>query len=375
VLPLSFGIVRDEFPEAKVAGAIGVIAALSAVGAGLGLVLGGPIVEALSFRWLFWFPMLALLLTLVACYLVVAETPRQTSGGINWLAAGLLSVWLVALLLPLSDSAQWGWMSVPTLALLGVAAVVAGVWYAVERRSAHPLVDMGMMRIPVVWSNNLVALLFGVGMYSVLAFLPQFLQTPSSTGYGFGASVTESGLFLLPSTMVMFVAGLMCGRLTLRFGGKAVLVTGATIAIIPLLLLVVAAESKWVVVGAMAIMGAGFGMAFAAMSSLIVEGVPIAQTGVASGMNANIRTIGGSVGTAVMVSVVTASAHGTGVPTAAGYQHGFIMLTGAAVGAAVASLLVPGGLRPPSRAQLAEALPHPEAGLVAGATLLGDRPE
>ena len=102
------------------------------------------------------------------------------------------------------------------------------VWVWAEARSDSPLVDMRMMRIPTVWTVNLVALLFGMGMYSMFAFLPQFLQTPDDvTGYGFGASVTESGLLLLPQTVATFLAGLLSGRLAARFGSKAVLVVGA----------------------------------------------------------------------------------------------------------------------------------------------------
>jgi len=88
----------------------------------------------------------------------------------------------------------------------------------VESRSAHPLIDMRMMRIPVVWTTNLVALLFGVGMYATFAFLPEFLQTPAAAGYGFGLSITLSGLILLPSSVAMFIVGIASGRLTRRFG-------------------------------------------------------------------------------------------------------------------------------------------------------------
>ena len=85
---------------------------------------------------------------------------------------------------------------------------------------------MRMMRIPAVWTTNLVALLFGVGMYAAFAFLPEFLQTPPSAGYGFGVSITQSGLILLPMSVAMFVFGIASGRLTSRFGAKAVLVAG-----------------------------------------------------------------------------------------------------------------------------------------------------
>ena len=81
VLPLSFGIIRDEFPRAKVAGAVGVIAALAAAGAGLGIVLAGPIVQALNYHWLFWIPAIILGGATVAAKLIVPESPVRTAGG------------------------------------------------------------------------------------------------------------------------------------------------------------------------------------------------------------------------------------------------------------------------------------------------------
>jgi predicted MFS family arabinose efflux permease len=234
---------------------------------------------------------------------------------------------------------------------------------------------MRMMRIPVVWTTNLVALLFGVGMYATFAFLPEFLQTPSSAGYGFGASITHSGLILLPMSVTMFCFGVASGRLTLRFGGKMVLVAGSFISVVPFVVLVLASSHQWEILVALALMGVGFGLAFSAMSNLIVEGVPRDQTGVASGMNANIRTIGGSIGAAVMSSIVAASARPDGLPLKSGYTHGFELLAGAALAAALAAMLVPTGLRALGRDEMQAALPHAELGLVAAGTLVGDEPE
>jgi MFS family permease len=256
-----------------------------------------------------------------------------------------------------------------------LAVLLAAAWMAVETRSSRPLIDMRMMRIPVVWTTNLVALLFGVGMYATFAFLPEFLQTPRSAGYGFGASITESGLILLPSSVAMFVLGIASGRLTRRFGGKAVLVAGSVLSVGTFVLLTVAHERRWEILVAMLVQGIGFGMAYAAMSNLVVEGVPAHQTGVASGMNANIRTIGGSIGAAVMSSIVTSSAHAGRLPTENGYTGGFAVLTVASVGAALAAFFVPATARKLSMADRADSLPHAELGLLAGGTLVGDEPE
>jgi EmrB/QacA subfamily drug resistance transporter len=376
VLPLSFGIIRDEFPQERVASAVGTLAALTAVGGGAGIVVAGPLVDALSYHWLFWIPMIVLVGATIATHVLVPESPVRVSGRVNWLAALLLSCWLLTLLLAVSEGPSWGWSSGRVIALLVVAVVVGIAWAALEQRSRSPLIDMRMMRLRVVWTNNLVALLIGIGMYATFAFLPQFLQTPRSAGYGFGSSITESGLLLLPSNIVTFFVGLSTGRLTMKYGGKRVLVAGTGIAIVPYLVLLTHNDSRLAVVVAMMILGVGFGGTFAAMSSLVVQGVPIEQTGVASGMNANIRTIGGSIGAAVMSSIVTATVRSNGYPSKAGYTHGFAFLTIATVAAVAAAAFVPTlGPVDPKVVEDAHPHPHPELGLLAAGTVVGDDPE
>jgi EmrB/QacA subfamily drug resistance transporter len=375
VLPLSFGIIRDEFPQEKVAGAVGVIAALTAAGAGLGIVLAGPIVQALDYHWLFWIPAVVIGLATVAAKVVVPESPVRAGGRVSWIAAALLSGWLVALLVPISEAPSWGWGSARVVGLLVLAVLLAAVWVTVESRSSHPLIDMRMMRIPVVWVTNLVALLFGVAMYATFAFLPEFLQTPASAGYGFGLSITRSGLILLPASVAMFAMGVASGRLTLRFGAKMVLVAGTVISVVPFILLTFAHQHQWEILVAMVLQGVGFGMAFAAMSNLVVQGVPPEQTGVASGMNANIRTIGGSIGAAVMSSIVTSTATAGGLPRESGYTHGFGLLTIAAIAAAAAAMLVPSTMRSLSHGKRGETMPAAEPGLPAAGTLAGGKRE
>lgn len=341
VLPLTFGIIRDEFPRDRVAGAIGTAAALLAVGGGVGLVIAGPLVEALSYHWLFWIPMVMTVVAAVAAALWVPESPERTPGRINVGSALLLSAWLVALLLGVSQGHSWGWSSAGVIGLFAAAAVLLPAWVVAESRSEQPLVDMRMMRIPTVWTANLTALLFGAGMYAMFAFLPQFLQTPTSAGYGFGASVTESGLLLLPQTVASFVAGVLAGRLAHRFGSKAMLVLGAALTALGTLGLTLAHDQIWQILVESTLLGLAFGLAFAAMSNLVVDAVPQSQTGVASGMNTNIRTVGGAIGSAVLTSVITAQLQPTGVPVESGYTHGFAVLAALAAAAALVALFIP----------------------------------
>lgn len=341
VLPLTFGIIRDEFPRDKVAGAVGTAAALLAVGGGVGLVIAGPVVDALSYHWLFWIPMGMTIVATVATAFYIPESPERAPGRINVGAALLLSAWLVALLLAVSQGHTWGWSSGRVIGLFAAAALLLPTWVLAESRSSDPLVDMRMMRIPTVWTVNLVALLFGAGMYSMFAFLPQFLQTPEAAGYGFGASVTESGLLLLPQTVASFVAGVLAGRLAHRVGSKLLLVIGATLTALGTLGLTLAHGSIALVLVETTVLGLAFGLAFAAMSNLVVDAVPQSQTGVASGMNTNIRTVGGAIGSAVLATVVTSGAQPSGLPVEAGYTHGFGVLAATSALAALVAVFVP----------------------------------
>jgi EmrB/QacA subfamily drug resistance transporter len=372
MVPVAFGIIRDEFPAERVAGAVGALAALTAIGAGLGIVLAGPIVEALDYHWLFWLPMILTVAAAVLAVLVVPESPVRNPGRISWPPVLLLSGWLVALLVALSEAPDWGWGSGRVLGLLAAAVVLALVWVFAELRAATPLIDMTMMRLKGMWTNNLVALLIGVGMYATFAFLPEFVQTPSVAGYGFGASITRSGLMLLPATITMFVTGMFVGKLTRRLGGKVLVIAGCLVGAVAMSILAFAHAQQWEIYLSTALMGIGFGLAFSAMSALVVAAVPASQTGVASGMNANIRTIGGSIGSAAMASIVTSHLAASGLPKESGYTTGFAALTGCLVLAALAGLLIP-ALR--GLGQRGGDLEHAEMSLVAGGTIVGDESE
>jgi EmrB/QacA subfamily drug resistance transporter len=372
MLPVAFGIIRDEFPADKVAGAVGVIAALTAVGAGLGIVLAGPIVGALNYHWLFWLPLILTVVAAVSAVLFVPESPVRTPGRISWQPALLLSGWLVTLLVALSEAPSWGWRSGSVLGLLAATVVLAAGWAVAELRAATPLIDMKMMRRTAVWTNNLVALLIGVGMYATFAFLPEFVQTPAAAGYGFGASITRSGLMLLPSAVTMFIVGLFAGRLARGLGGRTLVIVGCLIGSGAMSMLAFAHHHQWEIYVSSALMGIGFGLAFSAMSALIVAAVPPSQTGVASGMNANIRTIGGSIGAAVMASIVTSRLEPSGLPIQAGYTTGFAVMAGALLLAALAGLLMPSARRSRDTAGGPE---HAEMAMIAGGTVVGDESE
>ncbi|MFI5732188.1 MFS transporter [Kribbella sp. NPDC051587] len=341
VFPLSFGIIRDEFPAERVPATVGVVSAIIAAGGGLGIVLAGPIVENLGWRWLFWLPFAVLIVAIVLVRRFIPASPHRSAGRIDWLAAVLLSSWLIALLLPLSSGRSWGWGSFRTIGLFAAAVVLAAAWVTVELRSKNPLIDMRMMRLPAVWTTNLVALLFGAAMFAVYAFVPQFLQIPTAAGFGFGSTVSEAGLLMLPMLVTMAVTGSLSGHLAPYFPVKLQVISGSALSLVASLMFAEFHDQPWQVAISTAIFGIGLGLAYASMTSLIVQSVPREHTGAATGMNANIRTIGGSIGTALASSIITGHLQPSGLPAEAGFTDTFILLSAFSAAAVVLALAIP----------------------------------
>jgi MFS family permease len=340
IFPLAFGIVRDEFPREKVAGSIGLLSSILGVGAGVGIVSAGLIVEHLNYHWLFWFPLAATVLAAVATWRFIPESPVRVPGKINWPAAALMTLGISIVLLAISETTTWGWGSARALGLIAIGLVFTCIWIAVEIRSANPLVDMTMMRIRGVWTTNLAAFLLGAGMYASFIIFPQFAQLPKSTGFGFGASVVVSGLYLLPSTVGMTILGMYAGRISARFGSRAALLCGTAFTTASFALLSVDHSHPIEFLIAAGLLGVGIGLAFAALGNLIIQSVSSTQTGVATGMNTVMRTLGGALGGQLSATFIAAhTAHGH--PSVTGFTESFVMATGFLVVCFVAGLLVP----------------------------------
>jgi len=341
VFPLAFGIIRDEFPGKKVAGAIGAMSAILGLGVGAGIVLAGPIIEHLSYHWLFWIPLVLSLAATVTTFRFVPASPVRAPGGINWLGAALMSGWLTVGLLGVSYGPTWGWKDPTVLTMFGVAAVLTVLWVWAEVRSDSPLVDMTMMRIPAVWTTNLAAVLFGFGLYAMFVTVPRFAQTPVHVGYGFGASVTKSGIYLMPFAVAMLVIAPFTGRLARMAGSKNLLVSGSLFCAASYGELAIAHSKPWNVLVAAGLLGIGMAFGYSAMSNLIVEAVPQDQTGVATGMNTNIRNIGSALGSGIATSLVVSKLLPDGSPAEHGYELAFIVCGASLIVAALVALKIP----------------------------------
>ena len=356
IFPLAIGIIRDEFPRDRVAPAIGTVSAMFGIGGGSGLVLAGLFVDHGSISWIFWLSVATTALAALATWRWVPESPVRVRARIDWIGGALLSLTLLALLLPISEGNSWGWTSGRVLALFVAAAVFAVVWGWWELRVVDPLVDLSLMRERPVWTTNVAACAIGFAMFGSFVLVPQFVQTPARAGYGFGASVTESGLFLLPSALLMLFAGPLSGRLGARYGSRVPLALGALSSGLSYAWLAAFHSARIDIYLSSVLLGLGVGLALAAMANLVVEAVPPDVTGVASAINAIMRTIGGAIGAQVAAAIVSgALSEGAQYPAESGFTGAFAMSAAASAVALLVCFAIPSRAAVRARRRVTEA--------------------
>ncbi|MGE5691102.1 MAG: MFS transporter [Pseudomonadota bacterium] len=342
VFPLSFSIIKDEFPREKVGVAVGVVSAVFGVGGGLGLVLSGLIVDHLSWRWIFGLGAVGIGIAGVLVHLFVPESPVKTPSRVDVPGAALLSTGLVSMLVALSEGEHWGWTSGPTLGLFALAAVLLATWVVVELRVPEPMVEMRMMTNRPVLFANVTGLVAGLALFGTFVIVPQLVQLPNGlppalarlVDYGFGASATTTGLLLLPGAIAGFFTGPLSGLLGRRFGSHVPMAIGVGLGALGFGILALWHDEPWQIVLGMGITGAGIPMSFAAQANVIVQSVRQTETGIATGMNTVMRTVGGVIGGQVVAAILAADTIGrTSIPAESAFTAAFAI---GAIGSLVA---------------------------------------
>jgi EmrB/QacA subfamily drug resistance transporter len=341
IFPLSFGIVRDEFPPERVASSIGIVSSVFGIGGGAGLVLAGVCVDHLSVAWLFWISVGVTAFAAWATWRYVPESPVRAQSRIDWGGGVLLSAALAAILLGVSQGPGWGWLSGGVIGLVVGGIVVLGGFVAYELRVTDPMVDMHLMARRPVWSPNLAAFAVGFAMFGSYILIPQLVESPDSTPYGFGLSATGAGLVMLPSAVVMLIAGPLAGRLGQAFGSRLPLAIGSVLCVFAYAILAFLHGEVWTIVLAGAILGGGIALAFAAMANLVVAAVDQTQTGIATGINTIVRNVGGAVGGQISASLLASQVLASGYPAEDGYTIAFAISGAAAIVALGATALIP----------------------------------
>ncbi|MEV4145893.1 MFS transporter [Amycolatopsis sp. NPDC049691] len=337
VIPLGISIMRDELPAERLGSATALMSASLGVGGALGLPAAALLAENADWHVLFW---TAAGLGVAVTALVVAlvpESPVRTGGRFDVLGAAGLSVALVCLLLAVSKGADWGWGSGATLGLFAAAVLVLLLWGRWELRTPRPLVDLRTSARRQVLLTNIASAVFGFAMFAMSLVLPQLLQLPAATGYGLGKSMLVVGLVMAPSGLVMMALAPVSARITATSGPKTTLMAGAVVVAAGYALGIVLMSATWHLVLVSSVIGAGIGLAYGAMPSLVMGAVPVSETAAANSLNTLMRSIGTSVSSATAGLVLARLTIRFG-PVDLPSQNGFRLVLGMGSAAALIAL-------------------------------------
>ncbi|MFE7841038.1 MFS transporter [Streptomyces sp. NPDC057474] len=323
-MPLSFILVRKNLPTEQSQVAIGVVSGLFVGGGMLGTLIAGPIAEGLSRHWMFAIPTIAIVVaTLFVHRLMPDDPPARSDARIDWPGLVLLSGVLLTLMFGLFMAPEAGSQPLALSALVVLLALLVTGWIAVERRSPSPMVDLDLLAKPAIWSSYAITFAVCVGTATSMYLVPQLLAV-SADGYGFGASATSIGQYLLPGTVAGAISGPLGGLAARRFGSSAVVTAGIGIMTATLAAMAFVHFEIWHLVVGKALIALASGVCVTAIVVKTATSVDHGHTGTATSLVLVTRVIGMAAGAQISAAFLTAGTHpGTDDPAESAFVTGF----------------------------------------------------
>lgn len=319
--PLALAIVRRHMDSASQPTAIGWLSGTIGLGAGAALVIGGAILEATSWQWLF---ALGAVMGAVSIALILAAVPASHRGAAqptDWAGIALLAAALVSLMLAISQGNLWGWTSWQIVALIAATVVSFTALIFHENRTPAPLIDMKLLAKPALALTNGITLFIGFVPYLFYVGLPVLFQTDPSTGFGQSFTVTQTGLALAPAAILSFVGGRLAPLVIARIGVTATAFlafiamgsTGAAIAVVP--------GNVAAVIALFALFGLANGVGFTVIAELVTKLSPRDEVASSLGVNGVVRTVGSAFGAPIATVVMASQTWGAnGLPTSESFS-------------------------------------------------------
>jgi EmrB/QacA subfamily drug resistance transporter len=363
VMPLTLTLLSAAVPAERRGLALGAWGAISGLAIALGPLVGGAIVEGLSWQWIFWLnvPIGIVLVPLAALLLVESRGP---DGRLDIPGLGLASAGLFAFVWALIHGNDAGWTSTEILTAFGLAAVLLVSFVAWEARTSSPMLPLRFFRSRAFSAANGVSLLMSFGVFGSIFLLAQFFQVVQ------GYTPLEAGARTLPWTLMPIFFAPVAGVLSDRIGGRPLLVVGMTLMALGLGWIAAVSSPTveyLVMVPGLMVSGIGMSLFFAPTANVVLSAVRPEEEGRASGANNTIREVGGVFGVAVLASVFSATG---GYASPQTFVDGLVpaLWVGAVVVAigAVVALALPGRTVRSATSEGLRLAPDGAAGLGAG---------
>lgn len=315
-LAMVYGLIRDLFPKKMIPVALGFVGAGFGASPIIGPVVGGYLIDAYTFRGVFWFLAAYSLVIAILVLMLVPESPVRARVRMDWIGVLLLGAGALVLLLGIGNAGTAGWGDARTLigVVAGVLLLVA--WFGYERRPAQPLIDPELLKRRRVAATLTTSFFVQFALVGNALLVPLFVMTPRGHGYGFGSTALGAAKFAAVAGITGVVAGPLAGALARRIGPRVTLAIGTAAIAAGAVLMALFHTTGGEVIAGQAVFGVGIGACSASMSNMIVQSVPAHVQGISGGMLNLTGSLGSSIGSQVLVVILLIPA----ATTAAGGQ-------------------------------------------------------
>jgi EmrB/QacA subfamily drug resistance transporter len=345
VSPAALSIILTTFREGPERNrALGIWGAIAGAGGAVGVLLGGVIVQAISWRWVFFINVPIGAAALLLTPRIIPESRSDDAQHRGYDAEGAIAITLgtLALVFTLIKAESWGWGSGKTIAGFAVAAVLVLAFVVIEQRQRDPLVPLRIFANRSLAAADVTMLLVAAGLFGMFYFCTLYLQQILHF------SALKTGVSYLPFSLVLVAASAGASQVVDRFTPKPVLVTGLIISTLGFIVLTqVSGHGDYAshVLPAMVILAIGLGLSFVPITIAATTGVAAQDSGLASGLLNTTQQVGGSLGLAILSTVSTTRVNhaldgGALLPAALthGFKGGFIVAAILCAAAAVLAL-------------------------------------
>jgi len=301
VSTVAFTIIGDAFEPRQRARIQGLFGAVWGVSSVVGPALGGLITTTVGWPWVFELNLPIGLVAGLVVWRVLHERVERRRRRLDWTGGLLLTVAVICLLLAVSEAPSlFGWVSPPTAGLLAAAVILTALFVRTEQRVPEPIVDLALLRHPVIRPGLLIQALGGLLLFGMISFVPPMIQGVH------GKSAFEAGAVVGAMTIGWPIGSLIGGRALIRWGARIVVVIGAALAMtgVAIVTQLEGLEAFWLAMTGPLVTGFGIGLMSVTVMVTIQSSVAWEQRGVATGLTQFSRTIGGTVGVGVMGGIL-----------------------------------------------------------------------
>jgi len=303
MLPVAFSLLNDELPKEELPLAQGIISATFTIGASIGLVVGAWITQNFDWQWSYHSAVPVAFGLFIAALILLEESPYRKKEKIDFGGISLISIFIVSIILVLSEGVYWGWTSplILSLVFLGATALFLFIFY--ERTVDEPFININLLKQKNIMLPNLAGLFASGGMFYLFYSIPPILQDPPPAG--FGKDIFTSGLVMVPASLLGIVVAPIAALVVRKYGPKVSVIIGTVIMLFAFLLLYFNRGSATAITEDAAFIGSGTSFVFVGIINTIIVSAPRGDTGQVTGMNTVFRNIGSSLSPAIAGAIET----------------------------------------------------------------------